>query len=77
MEGITMGRDGPCGSHGKKALHQILNVGYLSNCGQKAQNYQFHPDPACKLSANWYDINHCCVDSEKLLMMYRGTVRNI
>jgi len=35
---------------------------------------QFHPDPACKLSANLYDIYHCCVYSEKLLMMDRGTV---
>ena len=30
------------------------------------------PDPARKL----YDIYHCCVYSEKLLMMDRGTVRN-
>ena len=36
-----------------------------------------HPDPACKLSANLYDIYHCCVYSEKLLMMDRGTVQNI
>jgi hypothetical protein len=38
---------------------------------------QFHPDPAGKLSANLYDIHHCCVYSEKLLMMDRGTVRNM
>jgi len=38
---------------------------------------QFRPDPARKLSANLYDIYHCCVYSEKLLMMDRGTVRNI
>jgi hypothetical protein len=37
----------------------------------------FHPDPARKLSANFYDIYHCCVYSEKLLMMDRGTVRNM
>jgi len=36
----------------------------------------FRPDPACKLSANLYDIHHCCVYSEKLLMMDRGTERN-
>jgi len=35
----------------------------------------FCPDPARKLSANLYDINNCCVYSEKLLMMDRGTVR--
>ena len=40
---------------------------------------QFRPDPALahKLSANLYDIYHCCVYSEKLLMMDRGTVRNM
>jgi hypothetical protein len=36
-----------------------------------------HPDPVCKLSANWYYVYHCCVYSEGLLMMDRGTVRNI
>ena len=30
-----------------------------------------------KLSENLYDIYHCCVYSEKLLMMDRGTVRNM
>ena len=33
--------------------------------------------PARKMSANLYDIYHCCVYSEKLLMMDRGTVRNM
>ena len=37
----------------------------------------FHPDPACKLSANLYDIYRCWVYSEKLLMMDRGNVRNM
>jgi len=30
-----------------------------------------------KLSAKLYDVYHCCVYSEKLLMMDRGTVRNM
>ena len=30
-----------------------------------------------KLLAKLYDIYHCCVYSEKLLMMDRGTVRNM
>ena len=38
---------------------------------------EFRPDPARKLSANLCDIYHCCVYSEKLLMMDRGTVRNM
>ena len=33
----------------------------------------FRPDPARKL----YDIYHCCAYIEKLLMMDRGTVRNM
>jgi len=37
----------------------------------------FRPDPARKLSAKLYDTYHCCVYSEKLLMMDRGTVRNM
>jgi len=35
------------------------------------------PDPARKMTACLYDIHHCCVYSEKLLMMDRGTVRNM
>ena len=38
---------------------------------------QFHPDPARKLSANLYNIYHCCVYSEKLPTMDRRPVRNI
>jgi len=38
---------------------------------------QQSPDPASKLSGNQYDIYRCCVYSEKLLMMERGTVRNM
>ena len=37
----------------------------------------FRPDPARNLSANLHDMYHCCVYSEKLLMMDRGTVRNM
>ena len=37
----------------------------------------FLPDLARKLSAKLYDIYHCCVYSEKLLMMDGGTVRNM
>jgi len=37
----------------------------------------FHPDPARKLSENLYDIYHCCIHCGKLVMMDRGTVRNM
>ena len=36
-------------------------------------SYGCAPDPARMLSANLYDIYHCCRYSEKLLMMDRGT----
>jgi hypothetical protein len=44
---------------------------------QPGLGWMKHPDPARKLSANLYDIYHCCVYSEKLLMMDRETVRNM
>jgi len=34
-------------------------------------------DPVHNLSVNLYDIHHCCVYSPELLMMDRGTVRNM
>jgi len=42
-----------------------------------AEPNQFHPDPVRKLSANLSDIYHCCVYTEKLLMMDRRTVQNM
>ena len=48
-----------------------------ASVGIAAVELQFPPEPARKLSANLYDIYHCCVYSEKLLMMDRGTVRNV
>jgi hypothetical protein len=35
---------------------------------------QLHPDLARQMSANLYDIYHCCVYSEKLLLMDRGSL---
>jgi len=50
----------------------ICHTGLLTVCKQDPD-----PDPARKLSSNWYNIHHCCVHSEKLLMMDRGTVQNM
>jgi len=50
---------------------------FLTACKQDQDGTEFHPDPACKLSANKYDVYHCCVYSEKLVMMDIGTVRNM
>jgi hypothetical protein len=38
---------------------------------------EFHPDPARQLCTNLYDIYHCWVYGEKLLMMEKGNVRNM
>jgi len=43
-------------------------------CHTGLQTASEQAEPACKLSANLYDIYHCCVYSEKLLIMDRGTV---
>ena len=45
-----------------------------SRIRMELQFHPFHPNPARTLSADLYDIYHCCVYSEKLLMMDRGTV---
>ena len=42
-----------------------------------AESGRIRSDPARKLSANLYDVYHCCVYSEKLPMMDRRTVRNM
>ena len=47
-------------------------------CGQLASRIRMkHSNPACKVSAKLYDIYRCCVYSKKLLIMDRGTVRNM
>ena len=43
----------------------------------RAGSGRIRHDPARKLSAKLYDIYHCCVYSEKVLIMDRGTVRNM
>jgi hypothetical protein len=53
-------------------------VRVIQFCRQPSSRIRMeHPDPARKLSAKLYDIHHCCVYSEKLLMMDTRTVRNM
>ena len=62
------------------AVHRamVYHTGLQTACEQDQDGTaQFRPDPARKLSANLYDIYHCCVYSEKLLMMDIGIVRNM
>ena len=49
----------------------VCHTGLLTAC------VQFRPDPSRKLSANLYDIYHCCVHNETLLMIDSGNVRNV
>jgi len=37
----------------------------LTACEQDKTGTEFQPDPTSKLSANLYDIYHCCVYSKK------------
>jgi len=50
---------------------------YVSDSSSVHYQEFSHPDSARTLSTNLYDVNHCCVYNEKLLMMDRGTVRNV
>jgi hypothetical protein len=55
-----------------KNIERKIEVQHLVNrlnliwqdLGQDQDVTAFHPDPACKLSANLYDIYHCCVYGE-------------
>jgi len=53
----------------------LSTITSFSLCTQ--QNIQVCRQLASKLSANLYDIYHCYVYSEKLLMVDRGTVQNM
>ena len=52
----------------------IFTTKFVTRTLHMSDTEMFHPDPARKLSANLYDIYHCCVYSEKLVMMDRGIV---
>ena len=54
-------------------LLYIVTVDYVPLRSVTLLYITFRLDPARKL----YDIYHCCVYSEKLLMMDKGTVRNM
>jgi len=59
----------------------LYSIWYHHTCrwpsGAQVESGLRSPDTARKLSANLYDIYHCCVYSEKLLMMDRVTARNM
>jgi hypothetical protein len=57
--------------------YRAVNTYQQQDQDPAAGMWYLDPDPARKLSTNLYDINHCCVYSEKLLMIGRGTVRNM
>jgi hypothetical protein len=56
----------------------VIQVCWQRSSSRIRMELQLHPDPAArKLSTNLYDIYHRWVYSEWILMMDRGTVRNI
>jgi len=61
-------------SNHMECLEQVLLLHLFNdNENNNNNNNNIRPDPALKLSAKLY----CCVYGEKLLMMDRGTVRNM
>ena len=59
-------------------MFQTVTLSIIRSFSGSGRNwFQFRPDPARNLSAKLFDIYHCCVYSKKLLMMDRGTVRNM
>ena len=76
-------QDGTCINAGLRPVKRQNNYESKKTKGTsyrvrlRLDGVQFHPGPARKLSANLYDIYHCCVYSEKLLVMDRGNVRNM
>ena len=57
--------------HHQHCVNEHTAVVYVIQLASRIRT--FRPDPARKL----YDIYQCCMYSEKLLMMDRGTVRNM
>jgi hypothetical protein len=58
-------------------LDVLISQIYFWNETLHVSDNSFVHHLASKLSANLYDKYHFCVYSEKLLMMDRGTVRNM
>ena len=58
-------------------LRTNTNINLTIKPSRIRMELQFRPDTARKLSAKLYNIYHCCVYSEKLLMMDTGTVINM
>jgi len=66
--------DNSCLHHQEFFTVHTAMVYVIQVCRQPASWIgMFCPDPARRLSADLYDKYHCCMYSEKLLMMDRGT----
>ena len=57
-------------------LHQV-GVSFDLYYDARKHKIKKSPDLTRKLSANLYDVYHCCVYGEKLLMIYSEAVRNM
>ena len=60
-------------AHSNGICHKCL----LTACDQDQDGTDSVLILLASCNCNLYDIYHCCVYSEKLLMMDRGTVRNM
>jgi hypothetical protein len=59
-------------------MHQFLKFIFRIKTLHVSDSFSVHHQEFFTVhTANLYDIYHCCVYSEKLLMMDRGTVRNM
>jgi len=54
-----------------------MSYSFVDSLREGSGRNWLRPDPARKLTANLYGIYHCFVYSEKLLMMDKGTARNM
>jgi len=59
------------------SYHRYVYSEKTPDDGQRNCTKHVRPDPARKLSANLYCMYHWCVYSKKVLMIDRGTVRNM
>ena len=58
-------------------MHQLLKFIFGIKLHVSDSSSVHHQEFFSVHTENLYDIYYCCVYSEKLLMMYRGTVRSM
>jgi hypothetical protein len=72
----TLHISGSSSAHQQEFIHCTLGTG-ICHTGLKITFEQDQDGPFRKLSSNMYDMYQCQVYSDKVLMMGRGTARNM